>query len=185
MFCNDSLYPVSPDCIPVHNDFLPIPCSGLSIRKEEGEFSPSSHSFAQITLPRLQRPHGHCRCRKPCRLCGAGGAHRTWGKRPRRGSPASSGSYVSYLFLPWKLFSWELPFWYTALVEMPHWHIVYFSSSFCSTAMRGSNSFLQSQGPKFKSFPHREQSPLQSSLHSSLLSIFRTTAVVRMSSRSA
>ena len=76
--------------------------------------------------------------------------------------------------------------WYTSLVEMPLGHIVYFlSNNCCKAAKRGSGSGLQPQGPRFRFAPHREQSPLQSSLHRSLLSMFSTKVVVTMSSRSA
>ena len=71
---------------------------------------PSSHSFVPITSLPPQRLLGHCRCRKPCKLCGAGEAHRTWGKQRRRGSPASSENCVSCLFSPWILYTWVLPF---------------------------------------------------------------------------
>ena len=79
------------------------------MEKEEGATHLPLLSAFWLTQPRQPRPDGHCRYRKPCRLCEAGGARRTSGKRRRRGSPVSSGSCVSYLFSRGILFSWVLP----------------------------------------------------------------------------
>ena len=51
-----------------------------------------------------------------------------------------------------------------------------FSKSFARTARRGSVSFLQEQGPRFRSAPHRGHSPLQSSEHRVFVSIPRIKA---------
>lgn len=45
------------------------------------------------------------------------------------------------------------------------------SNSLANTAIRGSTSGLQSQGPSFRSLPQRKQRPLQSSLQRLLLSM--------------
>ena len=66
------------------------------------------------------------------------------------------------------------------------WHIVYFlSRSCCKIAKRGSFSGWQVQAASLRFAPQRKQTPLQSSRHSSLESMFSTNAVVKMSSRSA
>ena len=44
----------------------------------------------RLTPPRQPGPDGRCRCRKPCKLCGALRAHRTWGKPQRWEQTASS-----------------------------------------------------------------------------------------------
>ena len=51
-----------------------------------------------------------------------------------------------------------------------------FSKSFARTARRGSTSFLQEQGPRFRSAPQRGQSPLQSSEHRVFVSMSRIKA---------
>src|SRR5699024_6846535 len=99
----------------IYNAPLQGAAYGARTKEKKRTKRPSSHSFAQITSLRPQRLHGHCRCRKPCRLCGADEARRTWGKQRRRGSPASNGSCVSCLFSPWILYTWVLPFGYTSL----------------------------------------------------------------------
>ena len=61
----------------------------------------------------------------------------------------------------------------------------YLSSNCCKTAKRESDSFLQPHGPSLRFLPQRKQTPLQSGLHRSWLSMLRTKAVVMMSVRSA
>ena len=51
-----------------------------------------------------------------------------------------------------------------------------FSKSFARTARRGSTSFLQEQGPRFRSAPQWGQSPLQSSEHRVFVSMSRIKA---------
>ena len=63
--------------------------------------------------------------------------------------------------------------------------ISYFSRSCRKAAKRGSSSFSQEQGPSFRLWPQRQHIPLQSSLHKSLESIFRTNTVRTISPKSA
>lgn len=57
--------------------------------KEEGACLPLVFRFC-LTQPQQPEPDGHCRCRKPCKLCGALRAHRTWGKPQHWERTASS-----------------------------------------------------------------------------------------------
>ena len=58
-----------------------------------------------LTQPRQPGPGGHCRYRKPCKLCGALRAHRTWGKPRRWERTASSWSHGAYRGGPWTLYT--------------------------------------------------------------------------------
>ena len=58
-----------------------------------------------LTQPRQPEPDDRCRYRKPCRLCGALRAHRTWGKPQRWERTASSWSHGAYRGGPWTLYT--------------------------------------------------------------------------------
>ena len=72
--------------------------------KEEGACLPLVFRFC-LTQPQQPEPDGHCRCRKPCKLCGALRAHRTWGKPQRWERTASSWSHGAYRGGPWTLYT--------------------------------------------------------------------------------
>ena len=74
------------------------------IRKKRKADLPSSH-ISCLSQPWQPEPDGHCRYRKPCKLYGAGWAHRTWGKRTRWELPACCCCCDEYRGGPWTLYT--------------------------------------------------------------------------------
>ena len=72
---------------------------------EEGAAFLFAYAFSSLSQPWRPGPDGHCRYRKPCKLCEAQRSRRTWGKQPHWGRTASSWNHGAYRGGRWTLYT--------------------------------------------------------------------------------